>query len=294
VALDGTQVATLRRERERWRLREKHDYEADFERIHRLLRDLAGARREAARTANPEWYGRLGVSPVGEGDASRAAVRFPGTDFPGLIIGQTDPADVGRYVRIEDDARAWLTGARLEVPVDRLDWLQRAIMDIPAEDMREVTIRHPDGEVVSLRPGDAEGSVWVLLDAPPEREVRQAWQLRQRANGLAALNLVDVRPHDPEGFPEDWIAAEYVTRDGLRFMVRLFEDESGHWAHFRVEAVGEPSTNQDGDAIDRTVDAVAIDGRLARWEYALEEDRYERLTPTIEELLVPPEDSPQD
>lgn len=310
VALDGTPVATLRRERERWRMREKHDYEADFERIHQLLRDLSNARREAARTDNPEWYERLGVQPVGEGDPARAAVLFPGADIPGVIIGETDPAGVGRYVRLEGEVRSWLTGERLEVPVDRLEWLQRAIMDIPADDMQAVTIRHPDGEVVSLRPGDPESGVWVLLDVPPDREVRQAWQLRQRANALAALNLEDVRPHDEKNPTDDVIEAEYLTRDGLRFIARLFEDEAGHWVHFRVEAADEElvssdpvaedgtgagEASRDGEAVqDRTIDAVAIDGRLSPWEYAIEEERFDRLTARKDDLLAPPEEDSED
>lgn len=306
VAPDGATVASLHRERERWRLREKHDYEADFARIHDLLRDLARARRLEGRTDRADWYGRLGVAEPGAGEGSGLAIRFPGSELNSVIVGDTDPAGIGRYVRLVDEPRAWLTDQDLDLPVDRMEWLERAIMDIPAEDIEAVTIRHGGGDEVELRPGDEEGSTWVMLDVPPEREVKPAWQLRQTANALARLNMTDVRPHDPGLVPEDATEAVFLTRDGMVFTATSFSDESGRWAHFRVgldESASAPEANADGGAssasagsggaeeMARKVDVVAVDGRLSPWQFALSQERFDRLGPTTEFLLVAPQDS---
>jgi len=313
VAPDGRTVATLRRERERWRMREKHDYEADFARIHGLLRDLAQARRLEARTDQPEWHARLGVAEPGQGEGSGTLVRFPGVEIAELIVGKRDPAGIGRYARLSGEAQAWLTGRDLELPVDRMDWLERAIMDIPAADIREVAVRHPDGDRVELRPGDAEGNVWVMLDPPAGREVEQGWQLRQAAASLAKLNMADVRPHEAATVPDDAVDTVFRTRDGLVFSARTFTDEAGDWVHFRVrrDEAGLTATNP-GDrageqresesdvaedaheAQERAIDVVAVDGRLSPWQFALEADRFERLRPTTEDLLVAPEESATD
>lgn len=283
VAPDGSTVATLHRERERWRMREKHDYEADFARIHDLLRDLAKARRLEARTDNPQWYGRLGVAAPGQGEGSGVALRFPASELPTLIIGNRDPAGIGRYVRLDNQARVWLTGQNLELPVERMEWLERAIMDIPASDIGEVSIRRPGGESVELRPGDEEGSVWVMLGPPPDREVEPAWKLRQTANALARLNMADVREHDPVLVPEDAVESVFTTRDGLVFTATTFSDDAGDWVHFSASA------REPGDT-DSEIDVVAVDGRLSPWQFALERDRFQRLRPTVEDLLVTPED----
>ncbi len=284
VAPDGSTVATLHRERERWRMREKHDYEADFARIHDLLRDLARARRLEARTDKPQWYGRLGVAAPGEGEGSGVALRFPDSDLPTLIIGHRDPAGIGRYVRLENEARAWLTGQNLELPVERMQWLERAIMDIPAADIREVSIRRPGGESVELRPGDEEGSVWVMLDPPADRKVEPAWKLRQTANALARLNMADVREHDPALIPEGAVASVFTTRDGLVFTATTFSDDAGDWVHFGASA-DEPRDT------DTEIDIAAVDGRLSPWQFALDSDRFKRLRPTVEEFLVAPEET---
>ncbi|WP_376696114.1 DUF4340 domain-containing protein [Wenzhouxiangella sp. EGI_FJ10305] len=298
VGPDGQTVATLRRERERWRMREKHDYEADFARIHDLLRDLARAERLEGKTGKPEWYGRLGVAAPGEGEGSGTAVRFPDAELPVMIVGRTDPAGIGRYVRRGDEPQAWLTDRNLDLPVERMEWLERAIMSIPAADIREVSVRHPDGDEVELRPGDEEGSVWVMLDPPADREVKQAWELQRAANALAALNMEDVRPHESAPVPDDAVETVYRTRDGIIFTARSWSDEEGNWVHFRVsedesrDSSEDSGTNSPGTgAMDREIDIVAVDGRLAPWQFAVSEERFDLFRPTTEDLLVAPEEA---
>lgn len=299
VGPGGEVVASLHRERDRWRMRQMHDYEADFARIHELLRDLARARRVEAKTDNPEWYGRLGVAAPGEGEGSGTALRFPGSDLPGVIVGERDPAQIGRYVRLEDERRTWLIGQNLELPAERLEWIQSAVMDIPASDISEVSVRHEEGEEVELRPGDEQGRVWVMLDPPEGRDVEPGWRLRQTAGALAGLTLEDVRPAESAPVPADAVETVFRTRDGIVFSARSWSDEQGSWLHFRVsegterDATAEAQTGDAGgeQSTERELDVVAVDGRLSPWHFSVSEERFERFRPTREDLLVDPEES---
>lgn len=305
VGPDGGTVASLYRDRDRWRLREKHDYEADFARIHELLRDLSRARRLEAKTDNPEWYGRLGVDDVASDGERGMTVRFPEAELPGVIIGKPDPAGIGRYVRLEEESRAWLVGQDIDLPRERMEWLERAIMDIPPADIAAVTIRHPGGDTVELRPGDEEGSTWVMLDPPAGREVKPAWALGQVANVLARLNMEDVRPHESAAVPSDAVEAIFTTRDGLAFTATTFEDEDGKWLRFRVAEADDSSgsnetpsesargVTESSDMNDRELDVVAIDGRLSPWQFAVSDDRFESLRVGTEDLLEEPEQAPE-
>lgn len=294
VAGSGETVASLHRDRKRWRVRERHDYEADFARVHDLLRDLARATRVEPRSSKPEWYSRLGVDDPGSSEGSGRVVRFPGSPADGVIIGRSDPASIGRYARLEDSDRVWLIDHDIELAGDVLSWLERAIMDIPASDISAVSIRHSGGETVELRPGDENGELWVVLDVPGDREAAAGWQLHQIADALARLNMEDVRPHDESLVPEDSVETTFQTRDGLVLSVRLFVEDQDHWAHFHVSAQAVDSGsglagNGNGRPPDQPgldVDAVAADARLSPWQYRMSKDRFERLTAGADDVFV--------
>lgn len=286
---EGNLAVRLRRERERWRVQEKSDYEADFELVQALLRDLATARRAEERTSNPEWYSRLGVADPGTPDSAGVMVSFPGTDLPEVILGEPDSAGIGRYARVRGEERSWLIDAAPEIPDNPLDWLERAIMNIPARELAEISIRHPDGQTVRLRPAGDDNEQWVLLNVPEGREAAPAWEIRPIAGALTALNLEDVRPHD--SIPDDAVRSLYRTADGLNFVISLFADERGHWVHFSVSPELEALAADDMDeaATQLAIDAAAVDGRLSPWQFAIPQRRWENMTRQLGDLLADPE-----
>ncbi len=288
IATDGSSLVSLRRERERWRVREKDNYEADFGLVQGFLRDLASGRRLEPRTSNPQWYPRLGVADPGEPNAAGMLLRFPGTDLPGVLVGNLDNTESGRFVRLEGEAQTWLSDRRLDLPGSAVRWLERAVMDIPASELREVTLRHPDGDTVRLRAADSDGDDWVLMNVPDGREAAAMWQLRPVANGLANLNLDGVRRH--EALPDEAVRALYVTRDGLNFVASLFEDEDGRWVHFtvsaEVSAAAELADEDEAEIAEILTDAAAVDGRLSPWQFRIPERKYEVMTRRLESLLI--------
>ncbi len=287
----GVTAVRLRRDRERWRVEDLHGYEADFRRVHDLLRALAAASRAEPRTALAEWYPRLGLSDIEDPDARGQLVSFPGRDLPGVILGDRDQTTGGRYARLSGTAQTWLTDQPLDLPEDHMDWAERSVMDIPAIELAEVTILHPDGDRVRLRPADEQGEQWVLLDLPEGREAAPRWEIQPVTNGLANIRFERVRPHSET--PADAVRALYVTRDGLNFVVNLFADEEGNWAHFSVTA--EPSAVRDIGDVEVTAgadeqrllaDAAAVDARLSSWQFALPERKFGLMTRRLEDLLV--------
>ncbi|MCA1780283.1 MAG: DUF4340 domain-containing protein [Xanthomonadaceae bacterium] len=235
VAPGGTIAVTLRRDDERWRVLEKDGYEADFARVIELLRSLRQAQKAGARTANPEWYSKLGVQPLASDDATGRRLDFPGQEIASVIIGQTDPTGNGSYARRVEDAQSWLLDEVIEVPVDPVVWLERGVMDIPAEDITEVVIRHADGEMIRIaRAGDNDPE-FVLRNVPEGRQAGPPRLRRAIASGLRGLNLEDVRRHQPP-VPADAARLLFVTTDGLNFVADIFEREARYWVHFTVSA----------------------------------------------------------
>lgn len=288
TAGDGEVIARLRRADGRWRVDNRDGYEADFRRVHDFLRELALARRAEPRTAQPEWFARLGLADIGSPDASGVLIEFPGTALPSVLLGAQDQTTGARFARLPGETGTWLTDRALSAPDEALLWLERSVMDIPASQLSEVTILHPDGDRVRLRPADDEGDQWVLLEVPEGREAGPRWDIRPVANGLASIVLEDVRRHDGQ-IPEDAVRSLYVTRDGLNFVVSLFRDDSGNWAHFSVSA--EPSEPGEGPLGEQDrqlmIDAAAVDARLSPWQFGLHQRKFEVMTRRLEALLAP-------
>ncbi len=291
---DGQAQITLYREGQRWRVKEYHGFEADFESVADSLRVLAQSRRASPRTTNPDWFARLGLNDPGAPDGPGLKFEFPGLELPSLVVGELDVQGQANFVRLAGEDQAWLADRRLDFPEQPINWLQRSIMDIPASELVSLTVLHPDGERVQLRAADDAGEDWVLMNVPEGRDAVAAWQRRAPANGLARLRLIDVAP--AIDLPDDAVRSLYVTRDGLNFVASLFRDASsqgsGGWLQFEVSAEPEGISSDEGsDEHQRLLaDAAAVNQTLAAWRYKVDEGRFDSMTPRLESLLEAIED----
>ncbi|MEM7053709.1 MAG: DUF4340 domain-containing protein [Pseudomonadota bacterium] len=285
VAPGGAVAVSLRRVGEptqegqdstlRWRVVQRDSFEADFARVFELLRDLAELQQTEARTSNPDWYARLGVQSVGESDASGRRLDFPLSAVPSLIVGQVDPTGQGSYVRVDDQVQSWLADRVLELPIDPVQWLEPSIMDIPASDIEQVIVRHPDGETVQIRNAGTENSDFVVLNVPEDRQAGPAFQRTALANGLRGLNLEDVQAFDG-AVPDSAVRVLFTTNDGLNFVASVFEQatandeteidanasnsDSGYWIHFTVSA---ETTAVDAETADSAAPTLSADEEVA-------------------------------
>jgi hypothetical protein len=217
----GGKIATLRRTEGAWRVEEAAGYRADWERLRKLLADLARAEIVEPKTANPDYYDRLGVEDVGEPDAGGIQVGFPEeSGLPAVIVGNRAQGRSGQYVRLAGAAESALIDRELDLPASASDWLEKDIADISDSEVVEVDIRHADGERVVARKASADDEDFELQNIPEGREIRSAWTVNSLANSLSALTLEAVA----EESDIDWSDATrfgLVTADGLRVDVEL-------------------------------------------------------------------------
>jgi hypothetical protein len=299
----GVTIATLKRERMAWVVAEASGYRADWTRLKILLSGLSQAEVIEEKTANPEYYPRLGVENVSLPDAGGVMVEFSDdSGLPALIIGKSAQGRDGQYVRLRDSAQSALIDRRLDVSVERSDWLDRDVIDISNAEVVEVVITHPDGESIKALKFSADDENFQLQEIPDGQEIKSEWNVNSLAGNLALLSLDSVAPDS--GF--DWsgsIRFRLLTADGLLLETDLLAVESASEAEIAEESVESEywvrlkaglyttALHSGVEEVDDTSGAgsraEAINNRVSGWAYRISRQKFDSMSKRKDDLLKP-------
>jgi hypothetical protein len=304
----GETVATIERRDDGWVVAEKDGYPADVAKLGQSLRALAEARILEEKTSNPELYDRLGVEDVTADDAGGLAITL-GDSSPALILGNPEGSQY-RYARRAGDATSYLIDKNPELSRETAQWLDTAIIDVRGERVREVTITHPDGEVVSLSKAEAAAANYDVANVPEGRELLYPGVANVVGNALRELDLEDVEPAGTEPV-ERPVIVEFRTFDGLVVRATGSERDDESWVSFEAsfdpegavtapadaadggddeagEAVGGVPNADDPAEVDPAAEAERINTRVRGWRYRIASFQYDQMTRRMADLLKPP------
>ena len=283
VGAGSEPVATLVRGADgSWSVAEKDGYAADMEKVRQTLISLAEARIVEPKTANPDFYDRLGVEDVEDAAAGGVAVMLAGADTPvNVIVGNTEGASQV-YIRGADQAQSFLVDRNPDVGNETTDWLTTEILAIPGTRMARVAVTHPDGEVVTVSKADSEQSNFDVEEIPPGREVQYASVANVMGNVLSNLNLQDVEPRSATDEPVT--VTEFVTFDGLVITAESVEREDEPWIAFRAEYRA-PAEESEADGADVAAEALDLDQRLSPWRFRIASYQFDQMTRRLDDLL---------
>lgn len=320
VGAGSDPVATLVRGADgSWSVAEKDGYPADAEKVRQTLISLAEARIVEPKTANPDFYDRLGVEGVEDEAAGGLAVTLTGADTPvNVIVGDSEGTSQV-YIREADQAQSFLVDRNPDAGSETTDWLATEILAIPGPRMARVTVTHPDGETISVSKADSEQSNFDVEEIPPGRELQYASVANVMGNVLSNLNLQDVEPRTETDEPVT--VTEFVTFDGLAISAESVEREDEPWVAFRAEyrpPAEEPETEDDpvqeadvanaagevedeveadtegtdvaaveteADGTDVAAEALTLDQRLSPWRYRIASYQFDQMTRRLDDLL---------
>ena len=288
-------VATLERTDGRWRLAD-NGYAADVGRLRKNLIALSEARIVETKTANPEFYDRLGVVDISDASATGVEIQLAagGQSLARVLVGDTGlGAGSGAYLRVDGDAQSYLVEADLDPGPARSDWLDRDVIDIPSSDIRRVTITQVDGEVLALEKSSPDATEFQVLDIPAGRELSFPGVANSIGAVLARLQLEDVQPAGEFTPPAPPIVARFETFDGLVVEVQTFRVQDEWRVTFSASAVAAETPAADADETtgsnqDAAGQAAAINARTAGWLYTLPGFKTDQLIKRLEDLLAAP------
>jgi len=283
----GSPVSTLERDETVWRIAELGGYPADWGKLREFLAGLARAEVVEAKTANPEYYDRLGVEdPRQEGAQGILIEIFREGQGTALIAGNDATGRDGQYLRIADRAQSVLADRSLDATAEPIEWADTAVLDIGSALVAELEILHPDGERVSISKVSADDGDFTLAGVPEEREAASTWTVNSLANVFSLLRMDGVAPDDGSPAP-DPVRIRALTFDGLEVNAEAFERDGEYWIRVGADAP-EPATEEGASEPGvggEPSTADAINRRTAGWLYRVPELKFRAMTRRMEDLL---------
>jgi pyruvate/2-oxoglutarate dehydrogenase complex dihydrolipoamide acyltransferase (E2) component len=187
------------------------------------------------------------------------------------------------------------------VPRTAAQWVDSVIVVVRGERIREVTITHPDGEVVRLSKTGPELANFDVADVPAGRELSYPGVANVVGNALRELNLEDVEP--AAAAAEQATIVEYRTFDGLLVRVTGLERNDESWITLEASvdaaqaAAAPPAAPADAAAAaappapaaaDPTAEAARINAKVSGWRYKIAGFQYDQMTRRMADLLKAP------
>lgn len=315
--VSGTERFTLSREGSRWVVRERSDYPALLDDVHQLLVGAAQLKRLEQKTSNPELHAKLGLESETATSLRLTIKQTDGATLADVLVGNTrsgrsDPSRSEYYVRLPDDDEAWLVQGKLPPHRTATDWLDKELLTLGNERVREARIVHPDGEEVVVHRDSSSTNDYELMGLPDSAQIESAYAVNRIANALTNVSLDDVKLASDLSFGEG-LSAELITFDGLRVNMETTQDGDVTYARFsadfdaaRVVAEEEPrseSTDLSNAAPEATVgessgpsaeqEAEKLNSRWETWAYALPDFVVRDLNRRNTDLTKQDEDSAQ-
>ena len=244
---------TVQRDKEAWRVKEKHDYPADLGKIREALIGLAELKILEPKTRKPDLYEKLGLQDVeAEGSLSTGVTLkdAEGNTLAEVILGNDRPAK-GKsgykeiFIRKPGTSLTWLVEGRLTVEKNPGAWLDKELVQIDTKRVRRLAVIHPDKTRLVVEKGKPADLDYQVVDLPEGLEIQSQFTVNNVVSTVTSLSLDDVKPRSEVPFDDQpVVTAVFETFDGLQGTVRLLPKDEKHYvtiaAAFNADLIWKP------------------------------------------------------
>jgi len=278
---------TLQRSDSGWGIAEKGGYPVATARVAKLVAGVAAVRLIEAKTAQPERYARLQVENLDQADAKSIRVTIndnAGQPLAAVLLGKPNytlgGGASGLYVRQVGEAQSWLAEGSVEAPKQAVDWVERTLLDLPADEVKQIVYTPAEGLALTVAVSDPATAGYSLTPLPEGRS-GDPTAVSGLTSLFGALQFDDVRPDKDAPPPIE--AVETSSVGGLTLRAELVELDSEIWARLIASGSG-----------DAAAKAAAVTKTTTGWLYKLPGHKMASFRPKLEDLLQPvPEPAPE-
>ena len=262
---------------ERWLVEQRGNYPADVDLLSGFLTQLTELKKEEAKTSRPEYHFFLGLNdPESGGQGVRVElVDEEGGVILNLILGNDARSREGLYARLASSEQSWLVAPPLEdFPDSAAGWLQRPLLDIDQERLRELNY-FSDGLVFRLHRGNAGES--MQAEMPAGFETAEDADLYSKAALLTDLG------YDDALIVADATFTFTVTRsleassfDGLLIAIEVDENSSPEGPLLRFSFELDDTVSDGAEVIE---EASRLGAQHSGWYYVVDADTADLFNP---------------
>src|SRR2546421_1741166 len=273
---DGA-LATLKRNGAGWSVGER-GWPGDPGTVRKLLLDLGALNIVEEKTRLPANYPQLGVQDVDSPKATgtRVEVLTPARTWA-LIVGKSSSAKSG-YVRVANAPQPLLAAPLLTVDAAPKGWLDRALIDVAPERVRQVEERPHQGPGFSASREKKEQPDFTVAPLPKGRELTSPGAADGIAGSLSSLTFDDVGKASAAADASAAAHALFRTFDGLEVDVAGRKDGARSLLTVTTHATAKQTE----------AEAQTGNARLGGWEFEIPDYKYAAIFRPLEDLLKKP------
>lgn len=289
-----------------WVVEEFSDYPSHPLLIRDVLAGLAQLQTMEGKTRRPDLYSKLDVDdPTTAAAKSTRLEAFAGDKkVADIIVGRTKSAMGGQeslYVRRPDEDRAWLAKGKVEMPHNRIGWVNNEVLVVDLPRIQHATLNTPaKGPRVHVFKKTKDERDFTIEGMPANHEVKDIFGAEDVARVVQQLSFEDVRPADKlkiDTAAQPW--AEFVTFDGLKIDLWLHEADGRNWVALRAlpapapaapatlpaAATASEATAEGEKPLDVAAEIKTINERVTPWVYAIPSYENGNLRKTLDDLI---------
>jgi hypothetical protein len=287
-----------------WVVKEMSDYPADTALVRKALFSLTELRPYEAKTKDPKRLAKLELEDPKGKDAQSKQLTVKDKDgkvLADVIYGKANNTNVilGKemvYVRKAGTDQAWLAEGDPSLKAEPLDWIQRSVIDVDVERVKDVETKDLKGELVlHIAKENADDKEFAIKNMPAGRKAKEARTIAYVAESLDNANLDDVKNVSEIDFEKNGTAVgTWRTFDGLVIKARMAEVDKKFWVALSAEVDEAALLKEKPKADSKLKDAEAvrkeaaeINSKVRAWAYHLPTTSSRFMTYKLEDLLEP-------
>jgi hypothetical protein len=265
-----------------WVLADKDNYPVAAAKIKPVLDGLETLRTLEVKTSRPALYSRLDLGDAGPGSQSHqiSLLDSKNTQLATIVLGRTKDDTTGAghdriYARVPGHAETWLAEPAINLPSDMFDWIDKTVVDLDPDKIKQITITQTTGGDLTLTRAKA-GDKFTVQNMQAGDKLKSDTAGNDIAAGFQDVELSDVKAANRLSGTKV-ATAQATTFDGVSVTLDLTKDGGQTWATLTASG---PKPAPD------------ISARTKGWAYAVPDAKATELESKRADILATPTPTP--